>query len=216
MLRFSFILCISTCAFLLPAQDLDDLGEGLDLSILDEPIQTPKSQVEDTISPLHLFAAFESAPHPKPPEGSFTGESGLQILQLPKSPYLVAPNPARIDTAYQQMQHAVKQLKLQPVFPLKIVIHTDGNVSVGCAVENEITDALPPGTDLSPQPAITLAGIWADIQVADRKHPLVVAAFQELRKQSFEQKVTLDTSELYLLPAEPGKVFVALRVIEAD
>jgi hypothetical protein len=204
---FKSIWTLTLAVYASAGDPLTELGEGLDLSILKEP--EPTAMPEEAILPArHLFAAFDQAPRAEAPPA----EKGLQTLELPAALYLVTPNPARIDTAYRHLHQAVDQLNLQTGFPLKIVLHTDGNFSVGCRIKQAVEEALPAGTDISPQPATRLAGLWRDIQIADKTHPLVIQAVVDLRQAALEQEQILDTSEIYFLPVEPGKVFVGMRV----
>lgn len=209
MIRLNFLVFVGLLACFLPGEQADplgELGEGLDLSVLDKTPPAPESESE--VPARHLFFAFDQAPKVDAPEA----EEGLVRLRLPRAPYLVAPNAARVDTAYRNLGKVANSLNLKPRFPLKLVLHADGNVSVGCALEEDPETALPPGIDISPRPALPLAGIWADVQVADKTHPQVLAAVVALRRHAAEADLDLDTSELYFLPAAPGKVLVALRI----
>lgn len=214
MIRLLLSLC--ACILLAPARaetdPLGELGEGLDLSILDEKAASP-AESEDDAPPRHLFASFDHLPAIERPRNA-ADEDGeeLQVLELPPAPYLVAPNPARVDDAYRRIGRAIGSLDLKPRFPLKVLLHADGNVSVAQALADAPDPALPSGLDLSPQPAVRLAGVWVDVQVADKTAPPVVAAVVALRRRAAEADLELDTSELYFLPAAPGNVLVALRI----
>ncbi|GEM_PF-1092061 len=187
------------------SSSIDDLGKGLDLSILDP---SPDTSSEPETPALHLFSGFEQAPSPALPKI----EAGVQVLRFEKSITLVAPNTPRIDEAYRQLGDIVKSKKLKVTFPLKVILHADGNVSVGCGLETSIDTALPPGTDISPQEETTLMGTIADVQIAERSHPPVVEAVVRIRTHALKQGKHLDPSEIYFLPLEPGKVWVGLTL----
>jgi len=192
------------------ASSIEELGEGLDLSILDEG--SSESAAASETPALHLFSGIEKAPQPERPEL----ETGVQILTFSKGTTLVTPNAPRIDDAYRQLGEVVSAKHLKTQFPLKVILHADGNVSVGCGISEPVRTALPPGVDISPQHGMKLMGTFADVQMAERSHPPVVEAVVQIRKAAQASNLTVDTSEIYFLPLEPGKVWVGLMLREKE
>jgi hypothetical protein len=211
------LLLISTAAHL-SAQppDLDTFSRDVDLSTLNTPAApqvTPEANPD--VPPTHLFAGFESLPPlPEPAEEQFqpVQETELSLLRLPAAGYLVVPNPPRIDMAYARLAQALAHLDQTPAFPLKVVLHADEKFSVAIALPEDRKEALPLGVDLSPLPAITLLGLYADIQLLRKDQPPVLEAYQTIRLYARSANVELDAAELYAIPLEPGRVFFALRI----
>jgi len=213
---FCLIIGLSAAAVGAQPADLDDWSGELDLSILETPSPTPSPTEPPDVPAESLFSLFDRLPERRPPpENAFAAVvpgSDLHLLHLPAAQYLVVPNPPRVDEAYLRLTDAVERADLSPVFPLKTVLHADGNFSVAVALPETVERAVPVGTDLSPLPALRLIGIHADIPVARRDHPKVVNAFLRLREAARSAGFVLDTSEFYFLPRTPGSVFFALRV----
>lgn len=214
----SLFLLFLTLTARLQAQppDLDGLSREVDLSTLkpslpvsepgEGPSPHPRAHLFKNVDRLRLLAEPAEDPfHPLP-------ESDLLMLRLPAADYLVAPNPSRIDTAYQRLLETLDTIGNPAKFPLKVVLHADSKFSVAIALARTPNDPLPPGVDISPLPAMTLYGVFADIQVLQKDRPSVLAAFQSIRRHARSAGLQLDSSELYAFPREPGRVFFAMRV----
>jgi hypothetical protein len=201
----------------LPAQpaDVDALSHDLDLSILDPAEKTEAHSLPSQAPADHLFVQFDRLPEiaaPRDDQWVLVEDSPLVKVNLPARSYLVVPNPARMDQAYSQMATALEDKLLKPVFPLKIVLHADGNFSLAIALETPPSHALPQGVDLSPVQEMVFVGVEADIQVLRRNHPPVLQAYVLLQSAAKKAGLELETSELYFFPLSPGKVLLALPV----
>ncbi len=193
--------------------DLDAFSEELDLTILDSPEAEESPPAENPAN--HLFIGFEKMDLPPIPKDMIQSEGQtppLHLIQLPAGTYLVSPNPARIDRAYENIATAAKHEKwvLQP--PVKVVLHRDGNFSIAVGLEKQPTQQLPAGLDLSPLPQSIYAAVLADIQILQKDHPPVLQAFITVKEAAELSGLELDTREFFFFPQSPGKVWFALRV----
>lgn len=212
--RFLFILCILPLSGFPQRPDVDDLTEELDLSLLDNPGKPPAEPAD--IPSNHLFVNFDLISVPVPAENQIqkADEPGLYRISLPAAEYLVAPNPARMDDAYARLAQAVSNMKLKIHFPVKVLLHADGNFSVALPLGNPPEKPLPQGLDLSPQPKTVFAAVQADIQLLRKDHPPLLEAFLRLSEAATREGWELDRREFFLFPQSPGKVWFALRVIQ--
>ncbi|MGA0333454.1 MAG: hypothetical protein ACO3N7_05725 [Kiritimatiellia bacterium] len=214
-MRFLLLIFLLRFSLYSPAQrpDVDALTRELDLSILrEENGEEPETPLRPP--PHHVFVDFDRLPAVAPAaEWLESFQNGnLYLLRLPAASYLVAPNPPRVDTSYAALALALQELDLQARFPVKLVLHADGNFSVAVALAEPPDRPLPLGIDLSPLPALEFAAVEADIQLLDKTHPPVLDAYLRLQSLARSQGWTLDRKEFYFFPQSPGKVWFALRV----
>ncbi|WFB34388.1 hypothetical protein P3T73_09460 [Kiritimatiellota bacterium B12222] len=227
-LLLTFLIVPLSLLFAQPA-DVESMLYEVDLSILDNP-QDKSTTSHHDVPADHLFFQFEALPTEalQPPlaekdadadtdaETQSDEESATTLIPftLPEATYLIVPNTARIDQAYLSLAEALHLMELTPTFPLKVVLHADGNYSVAVALKEAPTSPLPLSVDLSPLQEARYVAVEADIQQINKEHPPVLEAFTRLREAAHQAHITIDRSEFYFFPLSPGKVWFALRVKE--
>jgi hypothetical protein len=214
ILRFTILIGLSFPLFAQPP-DLDDLSRNLDLSPLTAPTPSPTPEPESLPSRADLHADRGEIPAAAQLPAPTEDPNELLLLTLPAGPRLVVPNPARLDRAWPLLRESITSAQLHFKGPLFVVLHADGNFSVAGSILRDEPRPLPFGADISPQEELPLAGRWATLPEARRDHPDVLATFQLLRNQITARGLKTDSREFYFFPAEDGRVFFALRLIES-
>jgi hypothetical protein len=217
--RFICLILILPGFLLAQLTDVDALSRDLDLSILDETAETSDETAVGDVPASHLFINLDLIEIPALPVRlleDFQDERGLYTFTLPAATYIVIANPPRVDHAYKFLAETLSAHCLATAFPLKWVLHADGNFSLALRLVDTPEEGLPLGVGLSPIPEMHFAGVIADIQLMRKDHPPVLEAFTRLQQAAIDAKIPLDRSEFYFFPTSPGKVLFALRVINKN
>jgi len=189
------------------ADDIDLFTRDLDLSGLQPASREIREPPEAN---RHLFEAWDTLPEAlrtPQPDGA-----AIQIFTLPAGPFLAVPNPLNLPEAYALLSLALLQADLTPLTPLVVLIHADGNVSIGCRVKMTDSSPLPLGTDLSHMPERRLLVTAIEADTALRTESNLVAAAARLRQHAQRHNLSVQTRELYLLPQSPGHIRFGLLI----
>lgn len=188
--------------------EIDLFTRDLDLSGLQPPARNPEQRPEVN---RDLFEAWDALPETlrTPDLGE---EKAIEVLTLPAGPFLAVPNPASLPKAYALLNRALLEGDLRPLAPLIALLHTDGNVSIGCRVQSKASRPLPLGSDLSFMPELRLLVKVVSADAAQRTDPRLVSAAARLREHARQESLAVSSREHYLLPLEPGRIFLGLRL----
>ncbi|MCC5844821.1 MAG: hypothetical protein JJU05_11270 [Verrucomicrobia bacterium] len=189
------------------ADDIDLFTRDLDLSGLQLPARQLREPPEEN---RNLFEAWDRLPEAL--RTPLPEVEAVQTLTLPAGLFLAVPNPVNLPDAYTLLSRALLQADLAPVAPLVVLIHTDGNVSVGCRVNMTESTPLPLGTDLSYMPERRLLVTSIEADTARRTESNLAAAAARLRQHAHRHNITVQTRELYLLPQSPGQILFGLLI----
>lgn len=197
------LLLFALFAASLPAEDLFDFE--VDLSRI-RPADRPEPAAENR----NIFESFDTLPEAL--RGLEAEGGGFHDLILPQGPYVVAANTPSLPAAYDLIARALETEGLT-LFPLlTLLVHADGNVSVGVPVQIEESRPLPLGTDLARLPERHILAVAVEAETSHRNQPAFVDAAARIRREAHRRGLRADTRELYVFPLRKSKVLVGLLV----
>lgn len=137
---------------------------------------------------------------------------GVSEWALPPSQLLVVANPLDLPDAYRQLGEAITQAELEIEPPLILLLHADGNVSVGVRVQDAEIPPLPIGVDVSPLPAMRLYLQPVVGHEARRAQPAFARAAGDIRQHAAQQGQSLQTRDLFLFPGMENTLLFGMRL----